>query len=165
MSSTSLLPSAILLGTCLGAEEARAGCLEEEAGGGSEPSLPPSLVPPDSLGSGREGAVGLAVLPGLAMEDASLETAGAPAAVSTALGTGLAALAAATGCKEAETSAVALSAAAAAFSAFFSACASQMNPSSAVLTVFLLICACHVSRYGNAVAHNSLPPEQTYYIS
>ena len=124
MSSTSLLPSAILLGTCLVAEEARAGCLEEEVGGGSEPSL----VPPDSLGSGREGAVGLAVLFGLAMEDASLETAGAPAAVSTALGTGLAALAAATGCKPAETSAVALSAAAAAFSAFFSACASQVNP-------------------------------------
>ncbi len=105
------------------------------------------------------------------MEDASLETAGAPAAVSAALGTGLAALAAATGCMEAEiaagavTSAVALSAAAAAFSAFFSACASQMKPSSAVLINPLLIRACHVSRYGNAIAHNSLPTGQSYYRS
>ncbi|KAA6416487.1 MAG: hypothetical protein FRX49_13547 [Trebouxia sp. A1-2] len=65
--------------------------------GGSEPSLPPSLGPPDSLGSSREEAVGLAVLPGLAMEDASLETTGAPAAV----GTGLAALTAVTGCTDA----------------------------------------------------------------
>lgn len=126
LSSASLLPSAILLGTCLGAEEARAGCLEDEAAGGSEPSLPPSLGPPDSLGSSREEAVGLAVLPGLAMEDASLETTGAPAAV----GTGLAALTAVTGCTDAVVAvmlAVATAVAAAAFSAFFSACVSQMK--------------------------------------
>ena len=165
LSSVCLLPSAILLGTCLWAEDARAGCLEEEAGGGSEPSLPPSLVPPDSLGSSREAAVGLAVLPGLAMEDASLETAGAPAAVSAALGTGLAALAAAAGCAEAEgaagavTSAVAIAAAAAAFSAFFSACASQ--------TKFFICCvdSClltdDTAAYKSGLAYISLPPDKS----
>ncbi len=77
----------------LEAEEARTGRLEE-AGGGSDPSLPP--VP---LGSSPGGALGLALLPCLEMEDASLATGGAAAAgaadVSAALGTTTAASAAA----------------------------------------------------------------------
>lgn len=103
-------------------EEARAGGLAEAARGGSDDSL----APPEILDSSLGGPAGL--LP-LAMEEASLGTAGAAAAVSAALGTGSAASAAAAGCKEAGeeaglavASAETAAAAAAAFSAFFSAC-------------------------------------------
>lgn len=103
-------------------EEARASGLAEAAGGGSDDSL----APPEILDSSLDGPAGL--LP-LAMEEASLGTAGAAAAVSAALRTGSATSAAAAGCKEAGeeaglavASAETAAAAAAAFSAFFSAC-------------------------------------------
>ena len=103
--------------------------------------------------------MGLAVLPGLAMEDASLETAGAPAAVSAALGTGVAAV---TGCTDAVgsvISAVATAAAAAAFSAFFSACAPHTN--SFICQVDNCLLTDDMTKYKSEIAYISLPPDKS----